>query len=61
MDKTEFEAELSRLEALAEVYAAMVYEAPDPTTATGYLKHGTNNYSLNLIGTLEYLEGLCIS
>ena len=31
-----FEEELSRLEALAEAYGAMAYEAPNPSRATGY-------------------------
>ena len=31
-----FAHELGRLEALAEAYAAMAYEAPNPSRATGY-------------------------
>jgi tetratricopeptide (TPR) repeat protein len=45
MCKAEFEAELSRLEALAEKYAAMVYDAPDPTTATGHYSNMKDFFS----------------
>jgi len=38
MDDAKFEAELSRLEALAESYEAKMYEAPDLTTATGHYR-----------------------
>jgi hypothetical protein len=36
MDETEFEAELGRLEALAESYEIKMYEAHDQTTAAGH-------------------------
>jgi tetratricopeptide (TPR) repeat protein len=45
MDEAEFEVELSRLEALAEAYVAMVCEAPDPTTATGHYSNMKDFFS----------------
>lgn len=45
MDDAKFEAELGRLEALAEAYAVKIYEAPDPTTATGHYSNMKDFFS----------------
>jgi hypothetical protein len=45
MDEAEFETELRRLEALAESYEADMYEAPDPTTATGHYANMKDAFS----------------